>query len=161
MSLSRTEVFFKKTRLLSRFILSTSWTTESLSPRKRIWSPGAMFHHFIRSAGRTDLILGSNLLMRISHARGKLLRWLKCVVAGFLVVAWRAVFRVRYFKGGDDIFFPISGYCVRISRGVQTRHFTRRQLILIINSKIAGHMMHQSMPHNVSCGILNTKPYSR
>ena len=116
MSLSRTEVFLRKTRLLSRFILSTSWTTDSLSPRKRIWSPGTMFHHFIRSAGRTDLILGSNLFVRTSHPRGKLLRWLKCVVAGFLVVAWKAVFRVRYFKGGDAIF-QVSAYYVRISRG--------------------------------------------
>lgn len=96
-----TAVFFRKTRLLRRLMLRTSWMVDSLSPRRRMWSPGTTFHHFMRSAGLTDLSLVSNLDFRMSQARGKLFRWLKLVVAGFLVVALKAEVRVRYFRDDD------------------------------------------------------------
>jgi hypothetical protein len=96
---------FKKTRLLSRFILSTSCIVLSSSPRKRMRSPGTIFQNLIRSVTRTDFNFGSCFVCRTSQARGMRRRWLKLHRAGFFVVAFKAVLLVKYLRdiGCEDL----------------------------------------------------------
>jgi hypothetical protein len=57
-----------------------------------------MFQYFMRSLGRTDLILGSLILERFNQSFGMGRRWLKFVCHGFVVVAVNTVFRVKYLR---------------------------------------------------------------
>lgn len=71
-------------------MLSTSCKVFDLSPRRRIWSPGTMFHHLILSLGRADLMTGSRTPDLFNHFLGRGRRCLKFVVHGFVVAALRA-----------------------------------------------------------------------
>lgn len=94
-----------KTRLLSLLILSTSCKVFDLSPRRRIWSPGTMFHHLTLSLGRAALMTGSRIPVLFNHFLGRGRRCLKFVVHGFVVAALRAC---RLENGADMCDVPLT-----------------------------------------------------
>ena len=71
-----------------------------LSPRRRIWSPGTIFHHLNLSFGRAALMTESRIPVLFSHFLGRGRRCLKFVVHGFEVAALMAC---RLESGADDI----------------------------------------------------------